>query len=169
MVVHLVSPNNRYDIDYLRNYAVLNVKDRLARIQSVGQVQIFGGGQRDAQIEGAKARLEAALADHRGQVLNAFRDVEDQLTSLRLLSGQAEAQGRAVTAARRATQLSDVRYRNGLVSQLELLDARRSELRNRRQELQVRTAQYVATLGLIRALGGGWGDQPAVKMAAVSQ
>ena len=85
------------------------------------------------------------------------------------LTGQAEAQGRAVTAARRATQLSDARYRNGLVSQLELLDARRSELRNRRQELQVRTAQYVATVGLIRALGGGWGDQPAVKMAAASQ
>ena len=69
------------------------------------------------------------------------------MTSLRLLSGQAEAQGRAVTAARRATQLSDTRYRNGLVSQLELLDARRSELRNRRQELQVRAAQYVATVG----------------------
>ena len=130
---------------------------------------IFDGGQRDAQIEGAKARLEAALADHRGRVLNVFRDVEDQLTSLLLLSGQAEAQGRAVTAARRAMQLSDVRYRNGLVSQLELLEARRSELRNRRQELQVRTAQYVATVGLIRALGGGWRDQPAVKMAAASQ
>ena len=138
-------------------------------VSALLSLPIFDGGQRDAQIEGAKARLEAALADHRGQVLNAFRDVEDQLTSLRLLSGQAEAQGRAVTAARRATQLSDVRYRNGLVSQLELLDARRSELRNRRQELQVRAAQYVATVGLIRALGGGWGDQPAVKMAAVSQ
>ncbi|APW36719.1 multidrug efflux RND transporter permease subunit [Rhodoferax koreense] len=44
MVVHLVSPNNRYDMTYLRNYAVLNVKDSLARIQGVGQVQIFGGG-----------------------------------------------------------------------------------------------------------------------------
>ncbi len=44
MVVHLVSPNDRYDMTYLRNYAVLNVKDRLARIQGVGQVQIFGGG-----------------------------------------------------------------------------------------------------------------------------
>ena len=45
MVVHLVSPNGRYDIDYLRNYAVLNVKDRLARIEGVGQIQIFGGGE----------------------------------------------------------------------------------------------------------------------------
>ena len=76
------------------------------------------------------------------------------------LAGQAEAQGRAVTAARRATQLSDTRYRNGLVSQLELLDARRSELRNRRQALQVKSAQYQAAVGLIRALGGGW-DVPA--------
>ena len=45
MVVHLVSPNGRYDIDYLRNYAVLNVKDRLARIDGVGQVQAWGGGE----------------------------------------------------------------------------------------------------------------------------
>ena len=44
MVVHLVSPNKRYDINYLRNYAVLNVKDPLARIEGVGQIQIFGGG-----------------------------------------------------------------------------------------------------------------------------
>src|SRR3954454_12286627 len=45
MVVHLVSPNGRYGMDYLRNYAVLNVRDRLARIQGVGQVAIFGGGE----------------------------------------------------------------------------------------------------------------------------
>jgi multidrug efflux pump len=44
MVVHLLSPNNRYDMLYLRNYAVLNVKDRLAKIQGVGQVQMFGSG-----------------------------------------------------------------------------------------------------------------------------
>jgi multidrug efflux pump len=45
MVVHLVSPNGRYDINYLRNYAALNVKDRLARIEGVGQVQVWGGGE----------------------------------------------------------------------------------------------------------------------------
>jgi multidrug efflux pump len=44
MVVHLVSPNERYDMTYLRNYAVLNVKDRLARIEGVGQVLLFGAG-----------------------------------------------------------------------------------------------------------------------------
>ncbi|PLC52052.1 multidrug efflux RND transporter permease subunit [Pollutimonas nitritireducens] len=44
MVVHLVSPDDRYDMTYLRNYAVLNVKDRLARIEGVGEVQLWGGG-----------------------------------------------------------------------------------------------------------------------------
>src|SRR3954462_2182628 len=44
MVVHLLSPNNRYDMLYLRNYAVLNVKDRLAKIQGIGSVQLFGSG-----------------------------------------------------------------------------------------------------------------------------
>jgi multidrug efflux pump len=44
MVVHLLSPNNRYDMTYLRNYAVLNVKDRLARLPGIGEVGLFGSG-----------------------------------------------------------------------------------------------------------------------------
>src|SRR6201995_828835 len=44
MVVHLNSPDGRYDMLYLRNYAVLNVKDRLAKIEGVGSVQLFGSG-----------------------------------------------------------------------------------------------------------------------------
>jgi len=95
----------------------------------------------------------------------AFRDVEDELASLRLLSEQATVVGQAVDSATRATTLSGSRYRNGLVSQLELLDAQRSELANRRQALQVRAAQYQATVGLVRALGGAW-DTPPVKVAA---
>ena len=50
MVVHLLSPNDRYDITYLRNYAVLNVKDRLARIGGVGQIDIFGGGDYSMRV-----------------------------------------------------------------------------------------------------------------------
>lgn len=117
---------------------------------------IFDGGRREAGVQAAQAQLEGAAASYRGQVLNAFREVEDQLVALRLLHEQSQAQGRAVEGARRASAISETRYRNGLVSQLELLDARRSELRNRRQALQVRAQQYQATVGLIRALGGGW-------------
>jgi multidrug efflux system outer membrane protein len=107
-----------------------------------------------AKRERAARRRSGRL---REQVLVAFKDVEDQLSSLRLLDAQAQVQAQAVASASRATVLSDSRYRNGLVSQLELLDARRSEASNRRQALQVRAAQYQATVGLIRALGGGWG------------
>lgn len=50
MVVHLMSPNERYDMTYLRNYAVLNVKDRLARVQGVGQVLLFGSGDYSMRV-----------------------------------------------------------------------------------------------------------------------
>lgn len=117
---------------------------------------IFDGGRREAGVQGANADLTIALANYREQVLVAFRDVEDQLAALRLLADQSDAQSRSVASSSRATALSGSRYRNGFVSQLDLLDAQRSELRNRRQALQVKAAQYVATVGLIRALGGGW-------------
>ncbi|HKX44229.1 MAG TPA: TolC family protein, partial [Burkholderiaceae bacterium] len=118
---------------------------------------VFDGGRRAAGVQGANAQWDAAAASYREQVLVAFKDVEDQLSALRLLTDQANVQAQAVDAASRASVLSTTRYRNGYVSQLEVLDARRSELANRRQALQVRAAQYQATVGLIRALGGGWG------------
>lgn len=129
-------------------------------VEALLSLPIFDGGRRQAGVESAQAQLDAALASYRGQVLVAFREVEDQLSALRLLHEQSLAQGRAVDAARRATTLSDTRYRNGLVSQLELLDARRSELRNRREALQVRSAQFQATVVLVKALGGSWDAAP---------
>ena len=117
---------------------------------------VFDGGRRAAGVQNANAQRDIAAAAYREQVLGAFRDVEDQLSSLRLLSDQASAQELAVDAATRATALSDTRYRNGLVSQLELLDARRTELAVSPCRGARRGAQYDATIGLIRALGGGW-------------
>ncbi len=143
-------------------YAAPDIKDLFklsTQAWGVGallSLPIFDGGRREAGVQGANADLSIALANYREQVLVAFRDVEDQLSALRLLADQSEAQSRSVASSSRATLLSDSRYRNGFVSQLELLDAQRSELRNRRQALQVKTAQYLATVGLIRALGGGW-------------
>ena len=50
MVVHLLSPNGRYDMTYLRNYTVLNVKDRLARVDGIGDVQLFGSGDYSMRV-----------------------------------------------------------------------------------------------------------------------
>jgi multidrug efflux system outer membrane protein len=130
-----------------------------ARAWAIGaffSLPLFDGGRREAGIQSAAAQLDAEVARYREQILVAFRDVEDQLAALRLLAEQAEAQSRAVESASRSTALSDVRYRSGFVSQLDLLDAQRSELRNRREALQVRSAQYQATVALVRAVGGGW-------------
>jgi multidrug efflux system outer membrane protein len=123
---------------------------------AIASLPVFDGGRRKAGVESAAAQLEGEVARYREQVLVAFKDVEDELAALRLLAEQSEAQGRAVQSSSRSTALSDVRYRSGYVSQLDLLDAQRSELRNRRQALQVRSAQYQSTVALVRALGGGW-------------
>jgi multidrug efflux system outer membrane protein len=139
------------DIDDLFNWS-----SRAWLIGAIFSLPILDGGRREAGVQAAAAELDGALASYRDQVLVAFRDVEDQLSALRLLAEQAEAQARAVNSARRTTLLSDARYRGGYVSQLELLDAQRSELRNRREELQVRSARYQSTVALVRALGGSW-------------
>ncbi|MBW8845576.1 MAG: efflux transporter outer membrane subunit [Burkholderiales bacterium] len=132
----------------------------------LGALPLFDGGRREAGVNAAKAQLDGEAIAFREQFLLALKDVEDQLSALTLLQAQGEANSRAVSAAGQALKLSDTRYRNGLVSQLELLDARRTELANRRTALQVRSAQYQATVGLIRALGGGWSEAP-VKLAGV--
>lgn len=130
-----------------------------ARTWSVGallSLPLIDGGRRRAAVDAAGAQLDVGVASYRERVLVAFKEVEDELAALRLLQEQAGAQGRAIASATRATTLSESRYRNGLVSQLDLLDAQRSELRSRREAVQVQAAQYQATVGLIRALGGGW-------------
>lgn len=135
-----------------------------ARSWGVGallSLPLIDGGRRDATLQGANAQFDEQMAAYRQQVLVAFKEVEDQLSSLRLLADQSAVQDQAVASARRASSLSDVRYRNGAISQLDLLDARRSELQNRRQALLVKALQYQATVGLVRALGGGWGAAPS--------
>lgn len=152
-------------------FASLNLVDVFkwsARAWGVGtllSLPVLDGGRREAGVMSANAELDAAVAAYRGQVLDAFQEVEDQLSSLRLLAQQSEAQERAVTSAKLATRMSDTRYRNGQTSQLDVLDARRSELRNHRQALAVRSAQYQSTVLLIRALGGGWGSVPSSQRA----
>lgn len=117
---------------------------------------VFDGGRRNAGIDYAKGGLDAAFAGYQQQVLIAFQDVEDQLSDLAYLQQQQTAEDEAMAASTRALAQSQSRYKNGSSSQLEVLDAQRSHLAIRRQALRVRAAQYQSTVGLIRALGGGW-------------
>lgn len=117
---------------------------------------LFDGGARKGNLEGAKARYEESVADYRGQVLLAFREVEDSLAALRILETQTTVQGDAVNAASRAFGLSKTQYEDGSVAYLYVLDAERFVLGARLNDVRLRGEQASATVNLIRALGGGW-------------
>ncbi len=80
LVVHLLSPNDRYDEIYLRNYATLNVKDELSRLTGVGQVQIFGGGEYAMRIwiDPDKAAARGLTAS---DIVNAIREQNIQVAA----------------------------------------------------------------------------------------
>ena len=77
MVVHLTSPDNRYDMLYLSNYADQNVKDELARIDGVGQVRLFGAGEFSMRVWLNPSKL-AALQMNPGDVVAAIADQNQQ-------------------------------------------------------------------------------------------
>ena len=80
LVVHLISPNDRYDITYLRNYAILNVKDRLARITGVGEVTVWGSGNYSMRVwlDPQKVAQRGMTA---GEVVSAIREQNVQVAA----------------------------------------------------------------------------------------
>jgi outer membrane protein, multidrug efflux system len=129
-------------------------------IWSVGPsitVPIFEGGRNSANLQNARAQYEETVNRYRAQVLTAFQDVENALIDLHTLAGQASAQDAAVTAARRALELSQQQYEKGAVGFLDVLDAERTLLQDERVSAQLLGARLQVTVQLIKALGGTWG------------
>jgi multidrug efflux system outer membrane protein len=119
---------------------------------------IFDGGRRKGNLANARAIYEEDVANYRQQVLVAFREVEDNLSDLRILETQTTTQADAVNASVRAAQLSRRQYTEGAVNYLDVIDAERTVLQSQRVAVQLAGTQAVSTVNLIRALGGGWGD-----------
>lgn len=117
---------------------------------------LFDGGAQTAREADADAEVMAQHAQFRGQVLLAFKDVEDQLVALQSWRQQEAVLAQVATAAQRAQALAESRWRSGLASQLELLQARRTAWKAERQRLLAAAAQGSATVALVKALGGGW-------------
>jgi hydrophobe/amphiphile efflux-1 (HAE1) family protein len=80
MVVHLFSPDGRYDDVYLRNYAVLQIRDELARIPGVGQIRVFGSGDYSMRIWLDPNKV-AARSMTAGDVVNAIREQNIQVAA----------------------------------------------------------------------------------------
>ena len=123
---------------------------------ALATVPLLDGGRREASVAMADADLQAAAVSYRSQVLSALREVEDQISATRSLALQSDVMQRAWSSAARAANLSGTRLQSGSISQLDWLNARRSELHSRRQVVQARAAQYQASVALLRAMGGGW-------------
>jgi multidrug efflux system outer membrane protein len=142
------------DIDNLFNWD--------SRVWSIGpsiSLPIFAGGRNLANYKRSKSALEEAIARYRQQILVAFGDVENSLAGIRYLSDQAGAQDRAVANARRAASLATERYRAGIVSYLEVVDANREALQVERGRAQLAGQRLTASVQLIKALGGGWSER----------
>ena len=144
-----------------------------SRLWAVGPsiyLPIFQGGRNRANLERSRAAYEEGVALFRQRVLVAFREVQDSLTATQLLADQAAAQDRAVAAARRAGALAQTRYDAGFVNYFEVIDAQRTVLAAERAATQLGAQRLVNSVGLIKALGGGW-ERGAVssQLSAVGQ
>ena len=117
---------------------------------------IFDAGLRRATVEQYRASYDAVVANYRQTVLTAFQQVEDNLASLRILSQDIEQQDAAVRAAARSLQEATVRYRSGLDPYLNVLSAQTILLDGQQTAVTFRMQQMLASVQLIKALGGGW-------------
>jgi multidrug efflux system outer membrane protein len=117
---------------------------------------IFDGGRRKAGVAASRAAFEQASANYRGVVLNAFRDVEDQMALANRLAAEARDQTDAVTAARRSVALAEIRYRQGVATYLDVVTAQTAALTAEQASIQLNTRRLQASVNLTRALGGAW-------------
>ena len=119
---------------------------------------IYTGGRLSANMMYARASYDESVARYRQTVLSAFQEVEDDLSSLRVLEQQAGAYDQAVRSAQETADISTSRYREGLANYLEVITADENLLSNQRLADAVQEQRLLTTIQLIQALGGGWQD-----------
>ncbi|WP_158080965.1 efflux transporter outer membrane subunit [Pelomonas sp. KK5] len=119
---------------------------------------LFETGALKAQLHGAAADTDAAVAAYNGALLEAVRDARDQLTTLGSLQGQQQEQQASISNAESTLTLAESRYGAGLTNRLAVLNARDRLLVQQRQALDLRGQTLDSQVNLMRALGGGWTD-----------
>ncbi len=117
---------------------------------------IFDAGLRRATVQQYQANYDQTVANYRQTVLTAFQQVEDNLAALRILSQTVEQQDAAVDAAARSLREAEVRYKAGLDPYLNVIVAQTILLNDRQAAVNFRMQEMVASVQLIKALGGGW-------------
>jgi multidrug efflux system outer membrane protein len=133
----------------------------IASLGASALMPVFTGGRVKAGVDQAWAVYRQSLAQYQKTVLTAYQEVEDQLAALRILAGEAQSTSDAVADAQQAELIALNRYRSGLVSYLDVVFAQTALLANQRTATQIAGQRMVATVVLIKALGGGWLGVPA--------
>lgn len=123
---------------------------------------IFDAGRNQANLEVAKVNKDIAIAQYEKTIQTAFREVADALGGRAALAEQFSAQQAQAEAEAARFKLSDLRYRNGIASFLDALDAQRSLFTVRLGVLQTRLLQLQSQVALYKSLGGGWREPVAV-------
>ena len=119
-------------------------------------LNLFDGGRRRAQLAVAKALWIQSTDDYRYQVLQAFREVEDDLAQIHYLGDEAAAETVAGQDASQTETLALNRYVKGASTYLDVVTAQATALRVRRTSIDLKTRQLQASVRLMSALGGGW-------------
>ncbi|MEW4466651.1 efflux transporter outer membrane subunit [Parasphingorhabdus sp. JC815] len=117
---------------------------------------IFDGGARNAQLKLSKARESEAIANYDKVIQTAFREVSDALAGRRWIGEQVETARREVMAQERIAHIAGLRYREGVSSYLEVLDAERSLFSAQQRLLQILRIKNQNNVSLFVALGGGF-------------
>jgi multidrug efflux system outer membrane protein len=143
-----------YESSYVRN--LLSWNSRTWSFGPSASIPLFEGGALLAGLEQTRARYEELLAGYRGVIVGAFRDVEDSLTDIELRAEEAESLAKAVASASEYRALAEEQYRKGLATYLVVVDAYRTLLTNELAAAQVLNQRMIATVQLIKAVGGGW-------------
>ncbi len=125
---------------------------------------IFDAGLRSAQKAQAVATYDETVANYRSTVLAGFQDVEDNLTALSLLAQEVTVQDDAVRAARESATIANNQYKAGTANYLAVVVLEATALSNERTALGIVGRRLVASVGLIKAVGGGW-DAAAIAQA----
>ena len=130
-----------------------------SRFWSVGPqlaATLFDGGKRRAQVDLSEAAYDESVAVYRQTVLTALQQVEDQLSGLRVLSEEAEAEADAVRAAQETLDIVTAQYTAGTTDYLQVITAQSVLLQSQRAETDILARRLTASVLLIEALGGGW-------------
>lgn len=150
------------DIDAAGGYQNTGVSNWLTspnKYWSIGPsflLNLFDAGYREAEVGEAKAQFVQQSADYRGLILTAFREVEDNLVLLNDLAQESVEQQAAIDAADQTETLSLDRYREGTANYLDVVTAQAAALQADSEGLTLTTRRLRASVGLIRAIGGGW-------------